>query len=250
MVPDMNDEQLLRYSRQIMLPEVDIEGQQRLADARVLIVGIGGLGSPVALYLAAAGVGHLTLCDHDAVDLSNLQRQIAHDTSRIGCNKAESAAQHIAQLNPHVDTLVIDRQIDHKFWQQPDAYDLVIDATDNFDTRLMINEQCWPANIPVVSGAAIRWEGQVALFDPNVPDAPCYRCLYTEADEVALNCAENGVIAPLVGIIGACQAMEAIKYLCKIGESLAGYVLYLDAKYMEWRKLKLNRRSNCPVCSS
>jgi molybdopterin/thiamine biosynthesis adenylyltransferase len=248
----MEDDQLLRYSRQIMLPDVDIAGQERLRAARVLVVGIGGLGSPVALYLAAAGVGQLTLCDDDKVDLSNLQRQIAHTTASIGENKAVSAKVRLAALNPDVDIQVIDQRLDAPGLTALLAnVDLVMDCTDNFDSRYVINDICWHAGVPVVSGAAIRWEGQISLFDPAVEGAPCYRCLYPSgpsADDGALSCSENGVIAPLVGIIGTSQALEALKYLMGVGDSLAGYVLYLDSKFSEWRKLKLSPRPGCPTC--
>jgi adenylyltransferase/sulfurtransferase len=247
----MNDEELMRYSRQIMLPDMDIAGQEKLLAARVLIVGVGGLGSPVALYLAAAGVGTLVLVDDDDVDLSNLQRQIAHGMASIGTNKAESARTQIASINPHTHVEVVDRR--------PDANELlglvrdctlVIDATDNFNSRFQINASCWEAGVPLVSGAAIRWEGQVALFDPTDPQSPCYRCLYAEGDDAALNCSENGVIAPLVGIIGTCQALEAIKHISGVGQTLTGHVMYFDGKYAEWRKLKLSRRENCPGCGA
>lgn len=245
----MEDTELLRYSRQIMLPEVDIAGQEILRAATVLIVGVGGLGSPAALYLAAAGIGTLILCDDDTVDMSNLQRQIAHSTSSIGRNKAESAQAHIAELNPHTQIKVISQRLDpQQMAHTLQDVDLVLDCTDNFDARYIINDACWQTRTPLVSGAAIRWEGQLCVFDPNADDSPCYRCLYPSGDSDALNCAENGVIAPLVGIIGTCQALEAIKLLAGVGESLVGQVLYLDSKYMEWRKLKLSRRAGCPVC--
>lgn len=245
----MEDSELLRYSRQIMLPEVDVAGQEQLGNTTILIIGIGGLGSPAALYLAAAGIGHLLLCDDDEVDLSNLQRQIAHATDTIGVNKAQSARTRINALNPYTKVTVIERRMDEQFLAATlQEVDLVLDCTDNFGARYVINDICWQHKVPVVSGAAIRWEGQVTVFDPNIDGAPCYRCLYPTGDDAALNCAENGVIAPLVGIIGTCQALEAIKHLLSIGASLAGYVLYLDSKYMEWRKLKLSRRAQCPVC--
>jgi molybdopterin/thiamine biosynthesis adenylyltransferase len=245
----VDDEELLRYSRQIMLPDIDVEGQEKLLRAKVLVVGLGGLGSPIALYLAAAGVGHLVLADDDAVDLSNLQRQIAHGMASIGVNKAKSASLQIEAINPNTQVSIVDYRP-----QQSELVDLVrdctlvIDATDNFESRHNINTACWEAKVPLVSGAAIRWEGQVTLFDPTVENSPCYRCLYTHGDDAALNCAENGVVAPLVGIIGTYQALEAVKYLTGVGESLAGYVMYFDGKYSEWRKLKLERRPDCPTC--
>jgi len=246
----MQDTELLRYSRQIMLPDFDIAGQQALQQARVLIVGIGGLGSPAALYLAAAGVGRLVLCDGDQVELTNLQRQIAHNTQSLGENKAQSARRAITDINPHTEVEVINAHLEqaHLTALLPNI-DLVLDCTDNFDSRFMINEECWRAGIPVVSGAAIRWEGQVAVFDPQSPHAPCYRCLYPSSDNDPLNCSDNGVIAPLVGIIGTCQALEAIKLIAGVGETLTGYVLYVDSKYMDWRKLKLSKRKDCPVCA-
>jgi len=245
----MEDIELLRYSRQIMLPDFDIAGQEALGNATVLIVGVGGLGSPAALYLAAAGVGHLILCDDDVVDLSNLQRQIAHTTAAVGQNKALSAQAAIDALNPHIKVTAMDQRIDTSALQTLlREVDLVLDCTDNFETRYVINDLCWQAGTPVVSGAAIRWEGQVTLFDPNTADGPCYRCLYPTGNSEALNCADNGVIAPLVGIIGTCQALEAIKYIAGVGDNLVGFILYLDSKYMEWRKLKLSRREGCRVC--
>lgn len=246
---DLSDQQLLRYSRHIMLPELDVDGQARLLAARVLVIGLGGLGSPAAMYLGAAGVGTLVLVDDDSVDLSNLQRQIIHGTDTIGHTKVESAAATIRRLNPDVNVVAIPNRLDHdRLAAEVSAADLVLDATDNFATRYLLNEACWRAGTPLVSGAAIRWEGQVTAFDPRDPQSPCYRCLYPEGDDTALNCAENGVAAPLVGIIGASQALEALKLLCGVGEPLAGHVLYFDGKWLEWRKLRLHRDPHCPVC--
>ena len=247
----MKDEQLLRYSRQIMLPDIDIAGQQMLLDATVLVVGIGGLGSPAALYLAAAGIGRLLLVDDDKVELSNLQRQIAHNQNSIGQNKAESAKQHIQSLNPEVVTEALTYKLSAtQIAALVDQADIVLDCTDNAETRYLINDHCWQYKTPLVSGAAIRWEGQVAVFNPNDKDCACYRCLYPSSDVAALNCSENGVIAPLVGIIGTCQVLEAIKVLTGVGETLSGRVLYLDGKYMEWRHLKLRSNPSCPTCST
>ncbi len=244
----MNDDQLLRYSRQIMLPQIDIEGQERLLAANVLIVGLGGLGSPVALYLAAAGVGHLILADHDTVEQSNLQRQIAHHNSSVGLSKVESAAASIRALNPDTRiTPIRERMAGASLQRAIDGADLVIDGTDNFTVRYEINDACFASGKPLVSGAAIRAEGQVAVFDPRVADAPCYRCLYPSGDDAALNCSENGVAAPLVGIIGSVQAMEAWKLITGAGTPLVGYVLYLDAMAMEWHKLRLRRNPACPI---
>lgn len=246
---ELNDEQLLRFSRQIMLGELDVAGQERLLNARVTIIGMGGLGSPAAMYLAAAGVGTLVIADYDDVELSNLQRQIIHRSDAVGEAKVTSAARTLAGINPDVtvETIAV-RLTPERLAAEAAASDVVLDATDNFGTRYAVNDACWQAGTPLVSGAAIRWEGQVAVFDPRQPEAPCYRCLYREGRDEALNCAENGVISPLVGIIGACQAMETVKLIAGVGETLAGYVLYFDALYMDWRKLRLKRDSACPTC--
>jgi molybdopterin/thiamine biosynthesis adenylyltransferase len=245
----MNDEQLLRYSRQIMLPDVDLDGQDKLLAAHVLIIGLGGLGSPVAMYLAAAGVGHLTLVDFDAVDLTNLQRQIVHTTARIGMNKAASAAQSLRELNPDVRVDTIEQLLDaDALLAQVKVASLVIDCTDNFQTRFAINAACVAAKVPLVSGAAIRLEGQVAVFDARLETSPCYRCLYEE-DSDDLTCAANGVLAPLVGVIGSMQALEAIKLICGFGTGLAGRLLLLDARHSQWRELKLPKDPCCPLCS-
>jgi len=245
----MNDSELLRYSRQIMLPEIDIAGQEKLLGSSALIIGLGGLGSPAAIYLASAGVGRLVLNDHDEVDLSNLQRQIVHRNDTIGQPKVASAARSLLQLNPGTRIETVDHRLEAgELIDAVARADVVLDATDNFGARYAVNDACWQTGTPLVSGAAIRWEGQVAVFDPREADSPCYRCLYADGDNAALNCSENGVIAPLVGIIGTCQALEAIKLLTGVGESLAGYVLYFDAKRMDWRKLGLKRDPNCPTC--
>ncbi len=249
----MNDDQLLRFSRQIMLPDFDIAGQEKLLNAKVLLIGLGGLGSPIAMYLGAAGVGELILVDDDQVDVSNLQRQIAHREQDVGVNKANSAARAVNDLNGQTNVTIIERRLEGvELEKQIDCVDLVIDATDNFDSRHTINQFCWETKTPLVSGAAIRWEGQISVFDPTDPQSPCYQCLYPETstgNSAALNCSENGVIAPLVGVIGSCQALEAIKYLAGVGSSLVGYSLFFDSKYMEWRKLKLSKATDCPICS-
>lgn len=247
----MNDEQLLRYSRQIMLTEFDVAGQQALLDARVLVIGLGGLGSPAALYLAAAGVGALTLVDHDVVDLSNLQRQIIHDQGFLGQAKVASAAARIAALNPDTRVDQIASSLDGpELAAEVAKADVVLDGTDNFTARYAINAACVATRTPLVSGAAIRFEGQVTVVDPRQDDAPCYRCLYGDAGDDALNCAENGVAAPLVGVVGSIQAMEAMKIIAGVGDSLAGYVVHLDAKRMEWRKLRLTKDPDCPTCGT
>lgn len=247
----MNDDQLLRYSRQIMLPQMDIEGQQKLLQSHVLIVGLGGLGSPVAMYLAAAGVGTLTLADFDQVDLSNLQRQIAHSHSSIGLSKADSASQTLNALNPETQIHTIIHKLDgDELVSAVEKVDLVIDASDNFSTRFAINQACAKTRTPLVSGAAIRLEGQVSVFLHQRDDQPCYHCLYTDnqEDETA-TCSESGVLSPVVGIIGSIQATEAIKLLAGIGSSLTGRLLTLDASTMEFREIRLRKDPACPVCS-
>jgi molybdopterin/thiamine biosynthesis adenylyltransferase len=244
----MNDEQLLRYSRQIMLPQVDVAGQQRLLDAHVLIIGLGGLGSPAAMYLAAAGVGSLTLADFDTVDLTNLQRQIAHGQADLGRAKVASAATTLHGLNPEVRVNVLEQRLaDDALAQAVAAADVVVDASDNFATRFAINQACVAARTPLVSGAAIRLEGQITVFS-NRGDSPCYRCLYDDIPEPAASCSESGVLAPLVGIIGSMQAVETIKLLAGIGQTLAGRLLTLDAARMEWREIRYRKDPRCPVC--
>lgn len=245
----LSDEQLLRYSRQIMLADVDIAGQEAWLNATVLIVGLGGLGSPVAIYLAAAGVGRLVLVDDDQVDLSNLQRQIVHTTDRIGTPKVNSAAQALAAINPEVQIETISERLEGVALQALVArVDLVVDCCDNFATRFALNSACVAQRTPLVSGAAIRMEGQVAVYDPRREDSPCYQCLYKPGDEENLTCSQSGVLAPLVGIIGSVQAMEALKVLAGIGESLVGRLLLLDGRTMEWRSLRLKKDKCCPVC--
>lgn len=247
----MNDEQLLRYSRQILLPQFDIQGQQKLLDAHVLIIGLGGLGSPVAMYLAAAGVGELTLVDYDQVELSNLQRQILHRTENLHQNKVASARDNLLALNPDVIIHTINHQLDEsELAQQVSLVDLVIDATDNFDTRFGINRACVKYQKPLVSGAAIRMEGQVSVFDLRQADSPCYRCLYSEQGAEQETCSENGVLAPMVGIIGSIQAMEALKLLSGVGKPLTGQLLINDSFHQEWRSMKLRKDPECPVCGS
>lgn len=246
----MNDAELLRYSRQIMLPEIEIGGQDQLLSSKALVIGLGGLGCPVSIYLAASGVGQLVLMDDDRVDISNLQRQIAHTEKSIGMSKVDSAARAIKQLNSSIRLDCIPRRLDGDALKALiHSVDVVLDATDNFSSRHEINDACLCERTPLVSGAAIRLEGQIAVFDSRKTDSPCYRCLYHNASDVELSCAENGVVSPLVGIIGTIQAMEGIKLLAEFGEPLTGYVLYLDAKRMDWRKLKLNRDPNCPSCA-
>ena len=246
----MNDDQLLRYSRQIMLPEVEIEGQEKILAAHVVVVGLGGLGSPVALYLAAAGVGHLTLIDNDIVEASNLQRQIAHYEDSLNESKVDSAARAISNINSATGvTRCYERLATEDLCNIAQDADVLVDGTDNFATRYQVNEASLATRTPLVSGAAIRMEGQVAVFDPREESSPCYRCLYRDGSSEALNCAENGVFAPLVGIIGSVQAMETLKVICGFRDSSVGWVHYLDAKRMEWRKLRLKKNFACPACS-
>ena len=245
----MNDEQLLRYSRQIMLPQIDISGQEKLLASRVLIVGMGGLGSPIAMYLAAAGIGHLILVDDDVVELSNLQRQIAHGTEDIGLSKVKSAKQTIQKLNPEIEVTYFEKRLNEtELEKEVASADIVIDGTDNFSSRFAINEHSVKNKTPLISGAAIRMEGQVSVFN-KTPSSPCYRCLYKEEGELDTSCSNNGVLSPVVGIIGSIQANEAIKVLLDIGETLDGKLLMFDALQIEWRTLKLKKDSECPVCN-
>ncbi|MEJ2181278.1 MAG: molybdopterin-synthase adenylyltransferase MoeB [Gammaproteobacteria bacterium] len=246
----MDDEQLLRYSRQIMLPSVDVAGQQKLLESRVLVIGLGGLGSPVAMYLAAAGVGTLVLCDDDKVDLSNLQRQIAHRTADIGVPKSLSAAETLHALNPDVTIQPIEQRLarDELLARLKDI-DVVVDASDNFPTRFLLNDACVEMRKPLVSGAAIRMEGQVSVFRNDQPDSPCYRCLYKEEPEINETCSENGVLAPIVGVIGSIQAVETLKILLNVGKDLKGILLIWDGSTMEWRSINLKKDPKCPICS-
>lgn len=247
----MNDEQLLRYSRQILLPQFGIDGQQALLDAHVLIIGLGGLGSPVAMYLTSAGVGELTLVDHDQVELSNLQRQIIHRTENINQDKVESAKQNLLSLNPDVNIHCFNHKLDEtELNELVGKVSIVIDASDNFATRFAINKACVKNRKPLVSGAAIRMEGQVSVFDLSNPDNPCYRCLYDEQGNTDDSCSENGVMSPLVGIIGSIQAIEAIKVIAHIGEALTGKLLITDSMQQEWRTMKFKKDPNCPVCNN
>ena len=246
----MNDDQLLRYSRHILLPEVGIDGQDKFRRAHALIVGAGGLGSPVCLYLAAAGLGALTICDGDAVDLTNLQRQIAHRTEAIGMPKAASAQRTLIGINPEVDVHAIaERVAGARLHELVRGADVVLDCTDNFATRHAINRACVAHRKPLVSGAGVRFDGQISVFDLRDSASPCYQCLFPEGgDNEDMRCAVMGVFAPLVGIIGAMQAAEALKLLAGIGESLNGRLLLLDALTMEWRTVRLQRDAKCEVC--
>ena len=242
----MDDKQLLRYSRHILLPQIDVRGQEKLLASRVLIIGLGGLGSPVAMYLAASGVGNLVLVDYDRVDLTNLQRQIVHATERVGQDKTTSAAQGLAALNPGVRVTTINQKLEGAaLEEQVQQVDAVVDTTDNFASRFAINAACMRAGKPLVSGAVVRFEGQVAVFPPG---GPCYRCLYAEGGGPDEACATLGVLAPAAGIIGSIQAVETLKLLLGIGQTLAGRLLLFDALNMEWREIRLRKDPLCPVC--
>ena len=246
----MNDTQLLRYSRQIMLPQVDIEGQEQLLAARALIIGAGGLGSPVAMYLAAAGVGHLVISDHDSVELSNLQRQLLHHDRDIGRNKADSARDTINTINPDIRVSAMANTLQGEALdEEVRQADVVLDCSDNFDTRFTINRACVAQRTPLVSGAAIRMEGQVAVFDSRQENSPCYHCLYREGEEQDQTCSANGVLSPIVGIIGSLQALEALKVILCVGETLAGRLVIFDGYTHEWRTLTLKQDPDCVVCS-
>lgn len=246
----MNDNQLLRYSRHILLPKIGYEGQEKLVNSHVLIVGAGGLGSPVALYLGASGIGHLTICDFDVIDLTNLQRQIIHTTANVGFNKAVSAKQAIYQINHEVFVQAVQQKSSEaEFSELVGKADVVIDCSDNFATRYALNRVCFTLKKPLVSGAAIGFEGQISVFDFRHSNSPCYHCLYPDTGEdTDMRCSENGVFAPLVGMIGTTQAAEALKLIMQIGESLQGRLLLLDAFNLEWRTIKLKRDPQCAVC--
>jgi molybdopterin-synthase adenylyltransferase len=246
-----NDEQLLHYSRQIMLPHFGVEGQQRLHDAHVIIMGVGGLGSPAAMYLAAAGVGSLTLVDFDTVDNSNLQRQIVHNIDSIGDSKTNSAKNTLSRINPETSIHCINNQLTldelEALFKNTSC---VIDATDNFETRFLINRACVSQQVALISAAAIQYEGQISVFDNRHKNSACYACLYAEGGEENTNCSDNGILAPVVGILGSMQALEAIKLICSIGETLQNRLLIFDGLTLQWRTMKLNKDPNCPVCAS
>ena len=247
---DLTDDLLLRYSRNILLPDVGVAGQARISDASVLIVGAGGLGCPVALYLGAAGVGRLLLADGDAVDLTNLQRQIGHASAAIGENKADSLARSVRGINPEIEVQPIRSALaNHALLEAVAGVDLVVDASDNFATRHAVNRACVQFGKPLVSGAAIGFSGQLAVFDSRRAGSPCYHCLFPEhTDEPEVRCAEAGVFSPLVGVIGAMQAMEALKCLAQVGELLVGKLLLWDGLRAEARVMKVPRDPACPVC--
>lgn len=248
----MNDEQLLRYSRHILLPDIGIEGQQKLQDAHALIIGAGGLGSPAAMYLAASGVGTLTLCDGDTVDLTNLQRQIVHRTSSIGTAKVDSAHASLTEINPDIRINTLNERADQaRLLELISQANVVLDCSDNFATRYALNQVCVQLKKPFVSGAATRFDGQIAVFDMRHPHSPCYHCLYPEQpNALETRCAVMGVFAPLVGIIGSMQAAEALKLLMGIGTPLDNRLLVTDLLHMEWRTIKLHKDPACLICGT
>ncbi len=246
----MNDDQLLRYSRHILLDDLGVDGQQRLLDSHVLIVGAGGLGSPVAMYLAASGVGHITIADHDVVDLTNLQRQIAHTTERIGMSKVASATQAMQALNPEVRVSALARKLDAtELDTLVPTVQVVVDCCDNFATRQAVNAACVQHRVPLVSGAAIRMDAQLAVYDARDAKSPCYACIFPpdQAPE-EVQCATLGVLAPLVGVVGSLQAMEAVKLLTGLESRLTGRLQMLDGRGLEWNEVRLQRNPSCPVC--
>lgn len=247
----MNDSQLLRYSRHILLDEIGIEGQQKLLAAHALVIGAGGLGSPAGMYLASAGVGHITLVDNDTVDLTNLQRQIAHTTDRVGHSKAESARTTLRQINPEIAITALNERVDDARLAELVAQaDVVLDCTDNFATRHAVNRACVALGKPLVSGAVIRFDGQVSVFDPR-GGQPCYSCLFPQDQQFEdVACSTMGVFAPLVGVVGATQAAEALKLLMGVGSSLAGRLMMLDGLHMEWTSIAVGRNVDCPVCAA
>jgi molybdopterin-synthase adenylyltransferase len=248
----MNDAQLLRYSRHILLDEIGIDGQQKILASHVLIIGAGGLGCPVALYLGSAGVGRITIVDDDRVDATNLQRQIAHSTARIGMLKVDSVREAVAAINPDVTVVpVAQRADDELLGVLVQQADLVLDCSDNFATRHAINRACVKHRKPLVSGAAMRFDGQIAVYDARRTNSPCYACVFPETEQAPeANCATMGVFAPLVGVMGTVQAAEALKLLCGVGEPLTGRLLMLDGKFMQWSQMALMRNDACSVCGT
>jgi molybdopterin/thiamine biosynthesis adenylyltransferase len=247
----MQDDELLRYSRHILLDDIGIEGQTRILQGRALIIGAGGLGSPAAMYLAVAGIGHLTLVDHDTVDLTNLQRQIAHRSDSVGQPKVASAKRTVNELNAQVHVTTVQQRADAALLDAlvPQA-DVVLDCCDNFTTRHAVNAACVRHNKPLVSGAAIQFDGQISVYDPRDANAPCYACVFPPGEAFEeVRCSTMGVFAPLVGIIGTMQAAEALKLIAGIGRSLAGRLLMLDGRSMEWTEVRMPRHADCPVCS-
>ncbi len=247
----MDDSTLLRYNRQIMMPVLGIEGQQKIIESTVLIVGLGGLGSPVAMYLASSGVGHLVLNDFDDVDLSNLQRQIVHTTEAVGEPKVESAMKTLSALNPQIKLTGLNRRLSRQeIIEHVENADVVVDATDNFDIRFAINEACVHTRTPLVSGAAIRTEGHLIVYRADLGDSACFRCLYSPDDEPNERCSETGVLGSLCGMIGSLQATEALKIIAGLGPSMYGRLVLFDATLTEWQEVRINKDPSCPVCAN
>lgn len=245
----MKDEQLLRYSRHIMLPEIDIRGQEKLLKSTVMLIGLGGLGSPVSMYLAASGVGHLMLVDFDTVELSNLQRQIIHTTDDLDRPKVASAKDRLLALNPECNITLLNQQLDEEALRHyTKQADVVVDCSDNFATRFAVNRACFQNKTPLVSGAAIRFEGQISVFNFKDKASPCYRCLYNDEEMAAETCSQTGVIAPLLGVIGSVQALETIKLITAAGNTLMGKLLLFDALSAEWHNMQFKKDPHCPVC--
>ena len=250
MSSELDDDQLIQYSRQIMLPQIDIAGQQKLLGANVLLLGMGGLGCPLLLYLVSCGIGSITIVDPDEVELSNLQRQILFGKNDLGRKKVDAASERVRQLNQRVNINPVDHiPRDEELRSYIEAADVVLDGTDNFAARYRHNQFCVECDTPLVSGAVIRFEGQVATFDQRNPESPCYHCLYPQGEEQELNCTENGVLGPVAGMIATIMATEAVKLIIDTGESLAGRLLLLDALHMEWRTVNLPRDPQCSVCA-
>ena len=247
----MTEDQQTRYSRHVLLPQIGAAGQERLLRSRALVVGLGGLGSPAAMYLASSGVGELVLSDYDRVELSNLQRQIAHTSADLGRDKVESARDTLARLNPEVSVSALAHALDDEDLEdEVGRADVVVDACDNFETRFQLNEACWRAGTPLVSGAAVRLEGQISVFDPRDPESPCFRCLYGDADAAdGEACSRVGVLAPLLGIIGSIQAAEALKILADFGSRMSGRLVLIDTLGMEFHVVRLGKDPDCPVCA-
>ncbi|MDH5546322.1 MAG: molybdopterin-synthase adenylyltransferase MoeB [Gammaproteobacteria bacterium] len=247
----MDNSMLKRYSRHIMLPQMDYEGQETLLNSRVLIMGAGGLGSPVAMYLASSGIGHITICDFDVVEEHNLQRQIMHGEADVGTLKVDSAKHTLQSLNRHIRVETINQKLEGDALRtEIEKADVVLDTTDNFTARFAANKYCVETKTPLVSGSVIRMEGQISTFDPRRDDSPCYHCLYKDTGDLDETCTSNGVLAPAVGIVGGIQATEAIKVLCGFGEPLIGRLLLMDVLTMEWRTMKLKKDPGCPVCGA
>ncbi len=244
----MNDQDLLRYSRQIMLPQIGIEGQQTLLDSTFLLIGMGGLGSPNALYLAAAGVGHLIIADFDTVEISNLQRQVIHHTDDIGKPKVDSAKEKMLAINPDIKITTVERLDESNLGLWIEQSDVVLDGTDNFESRFKTNQSCVEQKTPLVSAAVIRFEGQLCVFKGYESNQPCYQCLYSKEGNNDENCTENGILAPVAGVMGSLQALQALKVALGLGEQLVGKLMIIDALDLNIRSVKINKDSTCPVC--